>query len=71
MTEAEHEAVSLLGSVATLFSKEICGTDETRDSDIAEFFGRIHDLQNAVLAQAAARAYPNQYRLVGKRIPRG
>lgn len=37
----------------------------TRDHDLNEACARIHDLQHAVMAQAAARAYPGSYRRLG------
>lgn len=65
LTEHEHEVAELLGKCYVIFNQKICGRGPTRDHDLTEFASRIHDLQNAVLAQAAARAYPNTYRLAG------
>lgn len=38
----------------------------TRETDINEAMHYIHALQNMVLSQAAARAYPSKYRLMGR-----
>ena len=37
--------------------------------DVQEAVDKIHQLQHAVAAQAAARAYPDRYRLLGARLP--
>ena len=58
LSDDEHRAVELLASVAKQFRKFCSG------KDLTEAFAHIHDLQNMVLAQAAARAYPEKYRLM-------
>jgi hypothetical protein len=40
-----------------------------RSSDLGELACHIHAVQRAVLAQAAARAYPDRYRLLGGDTP--
>lgn len=65
LTEAEHTVVRLLGNAASRYARHVVGSGPTRDHDIAEFNLAIHTLQNTVLAQAAARAYPELYRLAG------
>ena len=67
MTKAEHELVELLGECFNRYAG-IVGRGDTRGPDLTEFAARIHDLQHAVMAQAAARAYPSRYRLAGGRI---
>lgn len=64
LTKEEHEAVHALASAYRLM-QDICGTDETRSDDLREFAAIIHAGQNFILAQAAARAYPDLYRLAG------
>ena len=68
LTLAEHQVADLLEQAASLFAKKVVGEGPTRDADTAEFFSRIHDLQHAVMAQAAARAFPSLYRLAGQTI---
>lgn len=70
LTDAEHRVVDLLGEAAGLFASSVCGTGATRAADLAEFVGRIHDLQHAVMSQAAARAHPELYRLLGETVDR-
>lgn len=48
----------------------IVGRDESRAGDLAELAGHIHVIQRSVMAQAAARAYPDKFRLLGEVIPR-
>jgi hypothetical protein len=45
------------------------GDGPTRAADLAELTAAIHVIQRAVMAQAAARAYPGQYRPLGEAIP--
>lgn len=44
---------------------KITGEGPTRDHDLSELVTHVHALQNAVLSQAAARAYPGRYRALG------
>lgn len=67
LTPSEHQLVELLAHVANLFS-DIVGDDRSRNGDIAEAVDKIHALQNMVLSQAAARAYPAMYRLLGETV---
>ncbi len=66
LTGAEHEVVELLGQAASSFAVNVVDFNPaTRAADIDEFCSRIHDLQARVMAQAAARAYPDRYRRSG------
>jgi len=38
-------------------------------ADLGELVVHVHALQHAVMAQAAARAYPNEYRKLGATLP--
>jgi hypothetical protein len=69
LTPAEHHLIKLLGECWTRYSR-IVGDGPTRAADSNEFVTKIHDLQHAVMAQAAARAYPDEYRLVGESFER-
>ncbi len=57
LTEEEHRLVQQLGSAASKFC-----TMFKHPFDQEEFVQHIHACQNAVLAQAAARAFPSLYR---------
>lgn len=68
LTTEEQEIVSKLGDCASMFAKtmrKIHGDNwhETHPGDSMEFVSAIHVCQNMVLARAAARAYPIDYRL--------
>lgn len=61
LTEDEHRLMDLTGELARgLFV--LCGQAA---GDRAEVALRIHGIQQMILAQAAARAYPDRYRLLG------
>jgi hypothetical protein len=61
LTEEEHMLVQRLGNIASTFCWMF-----TDGWDRAEFVGHIHACQNAVLAQAAARAFPHLYRNIAE-----
>jgi hypothetical protein len=64
LTPAEHDAIA---QTAELW-KTLCAITSdgpARDGDLRELIFHIHGIQRAVLKQAAARAYPDLYRLLG------
>lgn len=65
LTEAEHRAMALTAELWNLLCTDIVGQGRSRSGDVRELGDHIHAIQNVVMAQAAARAYPNQYRLLG------
>lgn len=65
LTDDEHEALDLLAEAGRLL-RTICGTGPTADDDWNELAGHLHAVQRTVAAQAAARAYPARYRLLGE-----
>lgn len=46
----------------------VVGDGPTRDSDLDELIHHVHAIQHAVMGQAAARAYPATYRLLGSTL---
>lgn len=64
LTSAEHRAMTLTGELFDLLC-EIAADGEARQGDLGELAGHIHDIQHTVLSQAAGRAYPGVYRLMG------
>jgi hypothetical protein len=64
LTELEHEAMDMTGALAGLI-RRIIGDGPTAAADWGEAAIRIHSVQQFILAQAAARAYPDRYRLLG------
>lgn len=68
LTADEHRAIQMAGDLW----RQLClvvGQGRTRDSDLRKLVIHVHAIQHAVMAQAAARAYPEQYRLAGGSLP--
>lgn len=65
LTEPERRVVALLGEAYTLLDEQVVGDGPTRAGDLLEARGHVHALQHAVMAQAAGRAYPAEFRLLG------
>lgn len=68
LTDLEHELLAQFGKTWILIV-EVVGDGPTRDADLAEVAYHIHALQHFVMAQAAGRAYPTEYRLAGRTLP--
>jgi hypothetical protein len=68
LTEAEHEVVRLVGEAWTLLKERVVAHGDNYDADLAEFTTAVHHIQHAVRGQAAARAYPGRYRLLGAAV---
>jgi hypothetical protein len=64
LTEEEFDLIDDLADVYDGF-EAIVGPGPTRATDLAEVRSIIHGLQEKVMAQAAARAYPDEFRLLG------
>ncbi len=64
MTEDEHAAMKLTADLANALHR-IIGKGGQAEHDWAEAAQRIHAIQHTILAQAAARAYPDLYRPLG------
>ena len=67
LTGNEHSAVAACADAWAAICL-IVGTGQTRSADLAEVVAHIHGLQQFILAQAAARAYPSLYRLAGETL---
>lgn len=71
LTVGEHDAVTAVAAAWAAICK-VVGDGPTRASDLQEVVHHIHALQHFVMAQAAARAYPDLYRLAGETLrPKG
>ena len=68
LTSAERNAVRLAGELYSLIRDAVCGNGPTREDDLAEVRASVHHVQHFVLAQAAAREYPGELRLMGEVI---
>jgi hypothetical protein len=69
LTTDEREAVGQAGRLYTFIAERIVAHGPTRDDDLAELRAAVHVIQRTVEAQAAARAYPREFRLLGTVIP--
>lgn len=67
LTIEEHEAMELTAELANRLSR-IVGQGPSRAGDIAELVAHLHAIQQAILAQAAGRHYPDRYRLLGETL---
>ena len=67
LTKDEHEAITKAGQLYGLLCR-IVGTGPTRGADLNELIPHIHAIQQAVMSQAAGRAYPMEYRLLGETL---
>ncbi len=67
LTSLEHETLELTAKVANNL-RAIIGDGPQAAHDWNEAAAKIHDLQHLILAQAAARAYPTTYRLLGQQF---
>ena len=64
LTEDEHRALADSAQLWNLLCT-IVGHGPTRNGDLNELSTHIHAIQRTVMKQAAARAYPDRYRLLG------
>lgn len=67
LTPAEHRAMDVTADLYNALAA-ITGQGPTRDADLSEIAHEIHHIQDRILAQAAARAFPDRYRLLGGQI---
>jgi len=65
LTDDEREAVRLAGELYTLIAERVVAHGPTREDDLAEICGLVHAIQGRVLANAAARLYPAEFRVLG------
>lgn len=65
LTADEHRAIDLLSELNGLLGRIVGREEPARGNDLFELASHTHVLQNAVLSQAAARAYPDRYRPLG------
>jgi hypothetical protein len=67
LTVAEVACLKQCAALAGMLL-DVVGPEQTGPQDWRELVFHIHAIQNAVLSQAAARAYPRHFRLLGGRI---
>lgn len=66
LTQTEEYLINKLSECQHTFALEVVADEENYEADVGYFEDRINELQTLVLAQAAARAYPDRYRLLGR-----
>ena len=64
LTDNEKDALALTADLWNILSG-IVGRGQTRKNDLKELMFHIHAIENAILAQSAAREYPEKYRTMG------
>jgi hypothetical protein len=67
LTTQEQALIETLGHVWNELC-QIVAAGPTRQADLAEAMSHIHALQHTVMAQAAARAFPDRYRVLGQTL---
>lgn len=70
LTPAEHALVGKIGSCWNDLCR-IVGHGPSREADLLELVAHVHALQQAVLSNAAARAFPGTYRALGETLDTG
>jgi transposase len=65
LTEAEHEAMRMTADLWDQLCSAVVRGGSTRAADLNELAMHVHAIQHAIMAQAAARAYPDLYRPLG------
>jgi hypothetical protein len=68
LSDTEHDAIKKSAELATLI-RNIIGDGLNSYHDWVEATVHIHAIQNMILSQAASRAYPDLYRLLGEKLP--
>lgn len=64
-TKAEIHALNLTIELVNVMAQGVIGNGPSRDGDITELVAHIHPIQHMIMSQVAARAYPQQFRLLG------
>lgn len=67
LTPDEHHAIDVTVELVNTLGR-VVGEGPTRMQDLTEMVDKIHQIQHTVMAQAAARAYPGTFRLLGEVI---
>ena len=67
LNDTEKRMIAIAGELANLFHQIIPGT-AYGGRDVDEFVFHVHAIQRMIGAQAAARAYPDLYRRLGREI---
>jgi hypothetical protein len=71
LTADERHAVQLAGLLYAFIADRIVTGGAAGKGDLAELRGAVHAIQRAVIAQAAARVYPAEFRLLEEIVASG
>ena len=71
LTDLEFQALDMTSDLTNLVIHRIIGNSPSRQPDVDEFVFHIHAIQKMLMGQAAARAYPTPFRLLGGMVKRG
>ena len=69
LTDDEIRAVRMLGETSNLVVRSVIGRGTTSDADHREWVAMIHVCQQFIMSQSAARAHPDEFRLLGETLP--
>lgn len=64
LTADEKKVINDAGQLWNAIAK-LVPSGPTRDADLKELVVHVHSIQRAVMANAAARAYPDEFRILG------
>lgn len=70
LSDDELAAIDTTAELASQLS-DVVDVGRTRDADLTELVHHLHAIQHAIMAQAAGRAYPDRFRLLGSTIAPG
>lgn len=71
LTDKERAAIRIAGDLWGALCDIVADTDPVvRLGDLQELIAPIHVIQRYIMGQAAARAYPTEFRLLGSTIER-
>jgi hypothetical protein len=65
LTESEIRAIDLAAELWNLMVRDVMARGLGRNGDASELAAHIHGIQQMVMSNAAARAYPSRFRLIG------
>ena len=68
LTCSELSALDITAELVAKMTRDVIGNGPTRAADVGEFVRHIHAIQHMIMAQAAARAYPAEFRLLGESL---
>lgn len=65
LSVAERRCLDLTVELWNTMVRDVIGGERSAAGDLSELASKIHDIQHMIMSQAAARAYPGIFRLLG------